>query len=134
MGKTTVYVEKIKVEVVNQTCSACPSQWDALTDRGSEIYVRYRWGYLEVSWGVMGETIYGEQMGDEFDGFITYEELIARTEHIIEWPETCGNEPGPLYIVDFNTGKSTTIENVDDVKRFLVEGLDDDNGTDTGDN
>jgi len=109
MPKSSVYVEKINVEVVNQTCSACPSQWDALTDGGDELYVRYRWGYLEVSWGVMGEKIYGENLGDNLDGFLTYEQLVARTGHIINWPETCSDEPGPLFLIDLSKGTSKAL-------------------------
>lgn len=26
------------------TCEACPTQWDAWTDTGQYLYLRYRWG------------------------------------------------------------------------------------------
>ncbi|PZP48572.1 MAG: hypothetical protein DI601_00350 [Azospirillum brasilense] len=35
---------------IRQTCVACPSQWDALSDHGDFIYIRYRSGYL--GWGI----------------------------------------------------------------------------------
>ena len=109
MQKTTD--SRIKVETANMTCSACPSLWEALTDTGHDIYVRYRWGYLSVMYGgVMGKEIFGASIGDNFDGFMTYDELVGYTQHLIDWPEFCGDEPGPLYIVDLDTGHTTTID------------------------
>lgn len=31
-----------------QTCFACPSQWDAWTDTGQYLYLRYRYGHGTV--------------------------------------------------------------------------------------
>lgn len=51
------------------------------------MYVRYRWGYLSVRVGppggdassaVVGIEIYGEQIGDEFDGFIEWKRVRDR--------------------------------------------------------
>lgn len=44
---------------LKQTCSACPSQWEGSTDDGRCVYIRYRWGTLEV--GI------GETKGDAID-------------------------------------------------------------------
>lgn len=33
-----------------QTCWACPSQWDAYTDRGEYLYLRFRHGYGSATW------------------------------------------------------------------------------------
>lgn len=38
---------KIKASV--RTCVACPSQWEGITECGKGFYIRYRWGYLEVT-------------------------------------------------------------------------------------
>jgi len=40
--------EPIGVIKIDQTCGACPSQWEGKTVDGKEVYVRYRWGYLRV--------------------------------------------------------------------------------------
>lgn len=71
----------MKIESLIQTCSACPSQWEFVTDGGRNAYVRYRWGYLSVRISeeaggdaVLGIEILGREMGDEYDG-------------VIEWPK-----------------------------------------------
>ena len=91
-------IDKIKVVICNQTCMACPSQWEGVTDDHRMIYVRYRWGELTVSIGasgdidrfaaVGGKCILSKQLGDELDGVLSFEELVEATRDIIEWPET----------------------------------------------
>jgi len=122
----------IKVVKAERTCSACPSQWDCWTEEGDYIYVRYRWGYLCISWDVMGEVIYDEQVGDGFDGSMSYDELVRHTEGVIEWPEYDEDAPGPLYLINFNTGEKKTMHSVEDVIKVLEE-LNDEDGTDTSD-
>lgn len=79
-----------------QTCGACPSQWDGVLDDGRAIYVRYRWGWLSVRvstkedaqeefGAVRGEEIFGEQLGDNWDGVLTTTELINHTSHVLDW-------------------------------------------------
>lgn len=41
-------MNKINIIDIQQTCSACPSQWDFVTDDNRIGYVRYRWGGLSV--------------------------------------------------------------------------------------
>ncbi len=64
-----------------------PAQWEGRTDNGRPVYIRYRWGYLSVRVGppggdassaVVGVEIYGEQIGDEFDGFIEWKRVRDR--------------------------------------------------------
>lgn len=67
--------ERLGLRELWQTCSACPSQWEGITEDGRSIYVRYRWGTL--TWG-FGDTLdaavdesirsQGKQLGEEFDG------------------------------------------------------------------
>lgn len=57
---------------LTQTCSACPSQWEGKTANGEEVYVRYRWGHLNVD--IDGVTKFSKQLdyGDdhfEMEGF-----------------------------------------------------------------
>ncbi len=78
---------KIKYVITNivQTCGACPTQWEATLDSGHMLYIRYRWGYLsirispkktkDIYKAVGGEEIYGEQLGDGYDGCLSDAEL-----------------------------------------------------------
>lgn len=80
----------IVVDSVKQTCRVCPSQWSGTTRDGREIYVRYRWGYLSVRIpGVEGEEIFGQQVGDDLDGHLTYAALRWLTAREITWPGQC---------------------------------------------
>ena len=78
---------KIKDPVM--TCSACPAQWQGRTEGDRPVYVRYRWGYLSVRVGppggkmrsaVGGLQVYGEQVGDEYDGAIAWREVRDRVK------------------------------------------------------
>ena len=75
-----------KIKQLRQTCRACPSQWEGILDNGLPIYIRYRWGYLSARVGVgngdefdavKGEELAGEQIGDQYDGLMSAEELVT---------------------------------------------------------
>jgi len=77
----------MKIKNPEMTCSACPAQWHGRTQGERPVYVRYRWGYLSVRVGppggdsqsaVGGVEVYGEQVGDEYDGFIEWREVRDR--------------------------------------------------------
>jgi len=83
----------MKVIEIRQTCGACPSQWEGKLSDGRYVYVRYRYGYLSISVGgptvadaVRGEEVFGQDIGDGLDGFMSYEELKQHTQGKIEWP------------------------------------------------
>lgn len=65
------------------TSSVCPSQWNAKTNDGRKVYIRFRWGYLSVRVetdsypgdAVKGEEIFGKQLSDSLDGFLSEEQL-----------------------------------------------------------
>jgi len=85
-----------KIKKIKQTCSACPSQWEAETVDGYQIYIRYRWGYLsvrisnepsnDISAGVLGNEIFGKQIGGRLDGVMSYEELKEKTAEVVRYP------------------------------------------------
>jgi len=52
---------------------ACPTVWKGKDDDGNEIYIKYRFGDLRVDANDI--TILSKTVGDEFDGFMTNEEL-----------------------------------------------------------
>lgn len=74
----------MEINKLKCTCSACPSQWEFYTFENRPVYVRYRWGYLSICLGnpnkdiwdaVDGVEIYGQQLGDGFDGVISWDEV-----------------------------------------------------------
>jgi hypothetical protein len=79
------------VNELEKTCDACPSQWEGKTIDGRHVYVRYRWGWLQVGFGpsldaaVDDDTI-GKQLGDSFDGFLDLDGLKAATSGEVSWP------------------------------------------------
>lgn len=94
--------EKIKVVKIVNTCTACPSQWDGLTDDNRQIYVRYRWGSLDIRIGDMGDmsefgAVRGESIfdwdsdGDGWGGFMSYCELKSIASKFFDFPE-CEND------------------------------------------
>lgn len=63
----------IEIKEITQTCNACPSQWEGITMDGEEIYVRYRWGVLQID--LDGETVFQQGLGDSLDGYIEWEDV-----------------------------------------------------------
>lgn len=66
-----------------QTCSFCPSQWEAVdADTGEHIYIRYRWGLLTIGRGatiddaVADYSHDGIEWGDDLDGTMTTSEML----------------------------------------------------------
>ena len=88
---------KYKVIKLEQTCGACPSQWEGITDDSRSLYIRYRWGYLSVSIGepedfseyagVRGSEIFGGAIGDEYGGVLSEEKMMAITSEVLNWKE-----------------------------------------------
>lgn len=81
----------ITVESIVQTCQAWPAQWEGRTTDGRFVYVRYRWGWLQVGFGATLEEAYDDetidvQLGGDVDGVLSYEQLIAATQGQVEWP------------------------------------------------
>ena len=85
----------LKVVEIKNTCEACPAQWEGIDAAGRPVYVRYRWGYLEISIGekgegigsaVNGQEIFGTQIGHTLHGEMSYDELKKVTAGIIEFP------------------------------------------------
>jgi hypothetical protein len=70
-----------------QTCAAYPSAWDAWTDDGRYLYLRYRYGHgtahhhRDLAWyrkdGPPGELVAQFNTGERRDGAITLEQFCA---------------------------------------------------------
>jgi hypothetical protein len=74
----------VRVTSLEQTCYACPSQWEGETDNGDYVYIRYRWGHLTVS--VNGEQIFATDHGNSLDGVLSYDELRTLLPWNIQLP------------------------------------------------
>lgn len=65
-----------RVILLDQTCTACPSQWEGRTDDGRHVYIRYRGGWLSagiaatIDEAVRTDTFFGTNIGTEFDGWM----------------------------------------------------------------
>jgi len=76
---------------LEQTCDGCPAQWQGRTADGRYVYVRYRWGWLQVGFGAtfdeaIGDETILERLGGSYDGYLTYEELREATSFRVDWP------------------------------------------------
>lgn len=73
-------IRGMKLRRLERTSIACPSQWDAETEDGRILYIRYRYGCLQVDMGGCGgETVYCQHVGNEMDGFMEDEEMLELT-------------------------------------------------------
>lgn len=63
----------VELKEITQTCYACPSQWEGITVDGEAVYIRYRWGRLRID--LDHETVFEQDMGDELDGYLDWEEV-----------------------------------------------------------
>lgn len=105
----------IKVVEAHYHMHLCPMVIIGRAEDGSTVYVRYRWGHLSVRIdprdppphnGAEGTWVFTKQIGEPYDGWITYEELISVTKGEIEWPADL-EDPPPLsepYQIKFEGG------------------------------
>lgn len=85
-----------KVTALKRTCLACPSQWEGTLEDGRAVYARYRHGELSVGVGDdideavrnarSDVALYAEEVGDDLDGFMSFEELKATLCGVLEFP------------------------------------------------
>lgn len=74
----------MKIIKAEQTCWACPSQWDAWTDEGRYVYLRYRHGYGSAVYYDDEITDHGRDVvkefyyGDSLDGVISLEDFCIQ--------------------------------------------------------
>ena len=95
--------EKIVVTTLVRTCLRSPSQWEGQTSDGRFVYVRYRWGSLEIGIGQSLEDaisnsgeFFNQQMGERYDGSMEIEQLRHATLEIIEWPQSYDYRAAPF--------------------------------------
>jgi aspartyl-tRNA synthetase len=88
-------VNALVIQRIEMTCSACPTQWEVKLECGKMAYIRYRWGYLslrisavetdDIMVAVGSREIYGKQLGDEFDGTISFEQMKSELGHLLDF-------------------------------------------------
>lgn len=67
-----------------QTCSACPSQWDAWDAAGNYYYLRYRWGHGTITQYPDADSLdlrapdVQFSYGDSLDGVISLEDFAEK--------------------------------------------------------
>jgi hypothetical protein len=89
----------VRVVALEQTCMACPSQWEGRTDDDRPVYVRYRHGILRVSLGPVGgeiddaveasqdgRSLVIARLGGQYDGEMDLDELRRHTAGVLAWP------------------------------------------------
>ena len=79
---------------LTQTCLACPSQWDAKTEDGKNIYIRYRWSILSIyeePGAPLGKQdraawhpIFKKIVGSGLDGVMDTTELLKHISWVAE--------------------------------------------------
>lgn len=85
-----------KVIALKRTCLACPSQWEGSLADGRAVYARYRHGELTIGVGddIDGAVcnassdvaLYAEEVGDDLDGFMSFEELKVKLRGVLKFP------------------------------------------------
>lgn len=66
-------MEIIRENTLNQTCFACPSQWEAKTIDNKDVFIRVRHGFLRLE--VDNETIFSGNP-DGVDGVMSTSDMI----------------------------------------------------------
>jgi hypothetical protein len=100
----------IAIRRLIRTGERCPSQWEATTEDGLYLYVRYRWGCLEIGMGPSmhdaienSGNVFEKQLGSNLDGSMDLEGLRKATSGLIAWPSTYedrayeGGPPGSKF-------------------------------------
>lgn len=74
----------IRLVNLRETSQAYPSQWEAETDDGHVVYIRYRNGQLTIGFGATVELAstslrFYKSCGDQRDGYMTWESVEMHT-------------------------------------------------------
>lgn len=94
-------MDEIRLERIVQTCSACPSQWDAWDKEGQRYYIRYRFGSLTVdkvpedldnSSILDWKNIFTQEIGGEWDGEMSLDDMMRHTGFKFTYPQKEKND------------------------------------------
>ena len=85
----------VELDQLQQTCRACPSQWEGVTRRGVCVYIRYRWGVLQVGTGATMDAAVDDDSGPSIsagrplNGFMDTATMLALTGFRIGGSRRC---------------------------------------------
>lgn len=131
-----IAAEPLVLARVVQTCTACPSQWDAWTTDGRYLYLRYRsgWGTAECFLEPGGQGAYSTlTLAELLDVYPGMPPFVTETVAVFDTGDGYGEialerfcelaglvlppgvaptyQRGPLYAITF--------ENLEDLERFI---------------
>lgn len=86
----------IKIKKIRRVYLYNPSQWDAASDKGIPVWIRFHRGILVIRIGspdgdiwtaYNGKEIFSKTYGDYKSEFISYRELVSLTKNVLDLPE-----------------------------------------------
>ena len=86
----------IKINKLQMTCGACPTQFSGETEDGKNVYIRFRFGRLSMD--IDGQILFSGNVSDSLDGVISYEGIQKALAHLsIQWPANYSDERDKNY-------------------------------------
>jgi hypothetical protein len=86
----------IEVYDLRHTCIASPSQWEGRVGDHGSVYIRYRWGTLNVRLSLdeghastTGACVYCEQVGEKLAGYMETEEMQLHVAGMFHFNGPC---------------------------------------------
>ena len=86
-----------RVSTLKQTCSSCPSQWEATLEDGRMVYIRYRYGALaarvspeptdDIGKAVMGRSLFAKILGEDLDGDMGVYSMMVTLSGVLDWSD-----------------------------------------------
>lgn len=64
------------LQYLNTSCYACPTIFEVKLEDGTEAYIKFRFGYIALKREDTHEEIIGEQISDDLDGIISWEDTV----------------------------------------------------------
>lgn len=91
-------MKPIILRSLQQTCAACPSQWEGETIDGEFLYVRYRFARLSVAIGPTVEAAAGAHANSTDGSRLIFNQNIGDhpLDGFIEWPQVTKHVPMEL--------------------------------------
>ena len=73
-----------------QTCDSCPSQWEGRIEDGRHVYIRYRWGRLQVGIAdtldeAIRNKVHVSRLGGPFDGILSDDEMKREVSSVLRF-------------------------------------------------
>jgi len=71
----------MRLKELSKTCDACPAQWEGRTVDNQFVYVRFRWGWLQIGFGKTIEDAINSSKAiwssdDAYDGVMNTKDML----------------------------------------------------------